>query len=124
MTTTKTIHTDAIARLNSPVFPDGTYNIDTMEAVEFSTGYQVTFCQEGDNYDPEDYEFLVSIFCELSSDGIVYAGKFGGTPEISFHFSDLNSAIRLAKKFNQVSIWSWKIMDGIITGGTGKRENA
>lgn len=120
-TTTKTAHENAIISLLSDIFPDGTYNLSTMEAVEFSKGYQVTFCQEGDNYSADDYDFLVAMFCEFSSDGNVYAGKFGGTPEISFHFSELKYALRFAKMFNQISIWDWSKMDEIKTGGTGKR---
>lgn len=120
-TTTKAMHEAAIEALNDKRFPDGTYNLATMKTVEFATGYQVTFCQVGDNYSADDYDFLVAMFTELSTDGNVYAGKFGGTPEISFHFSDMAAAIRMAKKFNQVSIWNWKACDEIKTGGTGAR---
>ena len=110
-----------IARLNDSIFPDGTYNLDTMKPVEFSTGYQVTFSQIGDAYTDDEYEFLVAMFREMSSDGAVYAGKFGGYPEISFHFSNRDLAVKLAKKFNQYSVWNWKIYDNLITGGTGIR---
>ena len=88
---------------------------------EFSTGYQVTFSQIGDAYTDDEYEFLVAMFREMSSDGAVYAGKFGGYPEISFHFSNRDLAVKLAKKFNQYSVWNWKIYDNLITGGTGIR---
>ena len=125
MTTTtntiKALHETMIAQLTSPVYPDGTYNLETMKAVDFDHGYQVTFCQVGDDYTDDDYEFLCAMFSEVSSDGIVYAGKFGGTPEVSFHFTSCENAIKYAEMFNQVSIWDWKNADEIKTGGTGAR---
>lgn len=120
-TTTKSIHADAIARIATPAFEDGTYDLSTLETVEFSDGYQVTFCQVGDDYSADDYEFLVAMFTEISTDGKVYAGKFDGSAEISFHVKDKNVAIKYAKMFNQVSIWDWKNADEIKTGGTGIR---
>lgn len=116
--TTKALHEEILHKLAS--FEDGTYNLETLEAVEFNKGYQVTFCQVGDNYSDDDYDFLVSMFTEVSSDGIVYAGVFGN-PEISFHFANLETAIRYAKKFNQISVWDWKNGCEIKTGGTGAR---
>ena len=120
-TTLKALHAEAIKALNSEKYTSGTYNLSTLEKVSFNKGYQVTFCQVGDNYTPDDYEFLCAMFCEMSDDGIAYAGKFGGYPEVSFHFSNKADAIRYAKKFNQISIWDWKADDQILTGGTGER---
>ena len=40
--------------------------------------------------------------------GIFGAGKFGGEPEVSFHFKDLETAVKIMEKYNQVSIWDWK----------------
>ena len=94
-----------LTRLNDVSFADGTYNLDTLEAVEFFAGYQVSFCQLGDTYTDDDFEFIVAMFKEVSSDGHVYAGKFGGYPEISFHFANRDLAVRYAKMFNQISIW-------------------
>ena len=63
----------------------------------------------------------------VSSDGKTLAGKFESTPQISFNVSDLNTAVRLAEKYNQISIWDWndgnKTGNGEIkTGVTGKRK--
>ena len=124
MTTTASLldfHRSAIAELNKPDFDDGTYELATLKPVEFSKGYQVTFCQVGDDYSHGAYEYLVNLFRENSSDGKVYLGKFEGEPEVSFHFSVKKTAIRFAKAFNQISIWDWKACDEIKTGGTGKR---
>ena len=120
-TTTKALHEALICKLSSDDFTSGTYNLNTLETVEFSRGYQVSFCCIGDNYTDEEYGFINAMFAELSSDGIAYAGKFEGTPEVSYHISNKKTAIRLAKKFNQISIWDWKNGDTIETGGTGIR---
>ena len=120
-TTTKTAHEININILNSDIYSDGTYNLDTKEAVEFDHGYQVSFCNIGDNYSDDDYEFIVAMFKEVSEDGVVYLGKFDGSAEISFLIHDKGIAIKYAKMFNQISIWDWKNMDVIETGGTGRR---
>lgn len=118
---TQSFHASAIRQLSSPSVPDGTYNLDTMSTVEYSRGYQVTFSQIGDNYSAEEYASKVNEFLNASSDGIVSAGKYGGTPEVSFHVSDRRTAIRLAKKYNQESVFDWRAGDVIFTGGTGIR---
>ena len=119
-TTTKTLHESLLKELASYIYADGTYNLETMEPVEFDDGYQVTFCQIGAEYTEESYDSLVTLFRETADDGNVYAGKFEGEPEISFHFADKDTAILYAKVFNQISIWSWKDADEIKTGGTGR----
>ena len=115
-------HQDVISKLSGDEYSDGTYNINTLTQVEYDDGYQVTFCQIGDNYTPQEYEALVRRFTGLSSDGIVSAGKFGGEPEISFHVASREVAEQLAHEFNQVSIWDWHGDNEISTGGTGRRK--
>ena len=124
--TTTTMNTQALHQINldklaSSAYADGTYNLLTAESVEFNDGYQVSFCQIGDNYTADDYDFIVAMFAEISVDGIAYAGKFECYPEISFHIKDKGIAIKYAKMFNQISIWDWKNADCIATGGTGRR---
>ena len=102
----KELHEDAMRK--TLALDDGTYDMITLEPVSFSDGYQVTFCQVGDNYDDATYRYLVGLFCELSSDCKVYIGKFCGEPEISFHFDSKYFAKYYAKMFNQVSVWNWK----------------
>lgn len=118
---TKQKHEAAIKELSGDKYGDGTYDIDKMEAVNFEEGYQVTFCQIGDDYSPAEYGAKVNEFVKVSSDGKTYAGKFESTPEISFHLKDKEEAIRLAKKYNQISVWDWGAGDEIKTGGTGRR---
>jgi len=119
---TKGEHQKAIDRLRSKDYDDGTYSVTSLKPVDFKDGYQVTFCQIGDDYSDEEYAEKVNEFYEYSSDGESYAGKFQSEPEISFHVSSLEDAIRLAKKYNQISIWDWATGDSIDTGGTGRRD--
>lgn len=118
---TQDLHKEAVAELSKDKYEDGTYNINTLKTVDYDNGYQVTFCQIGDNYNAKDYDDRVNEFLSYSSDGRVLAGKFEGTPEISFHVSSKAEAIALAQKYNQISVWDWKNCDEIKTGGTGRR---
>ena len=142
---TQSDHKKAVAELSKDKYEDGTYDINTKKTVDFPDGYQVTFCQIGDNYSDNEYARKVNECLRLSSDGKTYAGKFEGTPEISFHCADRDKAVKYAKANNQISIWDWKAMqdaiayessnpddaDGIAyrwlmcqikTGGTGRRK--
>ena len=114
-------HKKAVEELSKDKYPDGTYDISNYKTVEYEKGYQVTFCQIGDNYSAKEYDDKVNEFRALSSDGRVSAGKFESTPEISFHVASRDQAIALAKKYNQISVWDWGNCDEIKTGGTGRR---
>lgn len=116
-------HNEAVKELSKDKYPDGTYDTGNYKPVEYDSGYQVTFCQIGDNYNAKDYDARVNEFLSVSSDGRVSAGKFESTPEISFHVASREQAIALAKKYNQISIWDWKNCDEIKTGGTGRRKS-
>lgn len=118
---TQDAHKSAVEELSKDKYEDGTYDISNYKPVEYENGYQVTFCQIGDNYSAKDYDSKVNEFLSVSSDGKVLAGKFEGTPEISFHVSSKSEAIALAQKYNQISVWDWKNCDEIKTGGTGRR---
>lgn len=118
---TQAFHASRVAELNSFKYSDGTYDLGTMTPIEYSSGYQVTFSQIGDNYSAEDYAGKVNEFLKYSSDGKTLAGKFEGTPEVSFHVNSRSQAVKLAKKYNQISIWDWGKCDEIKTGGTGRR---
>ena len=115
-------HKQAVEELSKDKYTDGTYDTSTYKPVEYDNGYQVTFCQIGDNYNAKDYDDRVNEFLSVSSDGRVSAGKFESTPEISFHVSSRDQAVALAKKYNQISIWDWKNCNEIKTGGTGRRK--
>lgn len=125
---TQALHQEKIKELESDKYEgDNTYDLETLKPISFADGYQVTFCQIGDNYTPEQYQQKVNECLKLSSDGKTYAGKFEGTPEISFHCASRNQAIAYARANNQISIWDWKRgnkdwrFGEIKTGGTGRR---
>ena len=120
---TQAEHMSKVTALASASYSDGTYDLDSMTPVEYSRGYQVTFSQIGDRYSAAEYADRVNEFLAVSSDGKTLAGKFEGTPEISFHVSNKRVAVRLAKKYNQISIWDWGNCDEIKTGGTGRHGN-
>ena len=120
---TQQLHKQAIEKLSKAEYSEGTYDIDTMKQVTYDSGYQVTFCQIGDNYSDSEYAEKVNEFLGVSSDGKTRAGKFEGTPEISFHVDSKDVAIDLGKKYNQISVWDWKAEDEIDTGGTGRRKD-
>lgn len=120
-TKTQSEHKSAIVKLSDKSYNDGTYDVSTLKPVDFKDGFQVTFCQIGDDYSDEEYSKLVNEFYDLSTDRKTYAGKFGGAPEVSFHFANREDAVRMAKKYNQISVWDWSMMDEITTGGTGRR---
>lgn len=118
---TKSFHESQVQKLNSKSYKDGTYDLDTLTRVDYNSGFQVTFSQIGDNYSDAEYASKVNEFLAVSSDGRTLAGKFEGTPEVSFHCNDRATAVRLARKYNQISIWDWATCDEIKTGGTGRR---
>lgn len=118
---TQSEHKRAIKELSDSKYEDGTYDITTKKTVSFDDGYQVTFCQIGDNYSDSEYQQKVNECLRMSSDGKTYAGKFESEPEISFHCKSREQAIAYAKANNQISIWDWKNCDEIKTGGTGRR---
>ena len=113
-------YSEQLAQLES--YPDGTYNLDTMEEITYDSGYQVTFCQIGDNYTDSEMAELITEFRTASGDGFVSAGKFEGAPEVSFNVPDKETALDLGRKYNQISVLEWETFDFISTGGTGRRE--
>lgn len=101
-----------IKEIDNKKYEDGTYDINTKKSVSFNDGYQATFQQLGDKYTDKEFGELVKKYSKMT-DGKVYAGKFGGSPEVSFHFKNEKDAIEICEKFNQVSYWNWKTMDEV-----------
>lgn len=122
---TQQFHKSQIEKLSSDKYETGTYNINTLSIIEFDKGYQFTFCQIGDNYSDAEYNALCEgVFAKIGNRN-VYAGKFDGTPEISFHTNDKQFAMEFARQHNQRSIWDWSADNGngaeIDCGGSGDR---
>ena len=104
---------DKLNKFKDPKYEDGTYNLETGEKVDFGNkGYNVSFEQSSDNYTPAQYYDKVQE-CAKKCDGKIYAGKFGGDPEISFYTKDLETAKQIMYKYNQHSIWSNELQDVI-----------
>lgn len=114
-------HDAIISRLSKDDYDSGTYDMETLKPISYNSGFQVTFSQIGDDYDNDTYYKLCKEFLKESSDGKICAGKFEGTPEISFNVGNREKAIELAQKYNQISIWDWANADEIRTGGRGRR---
>lgn len=84
-----------------------TLDIETGKPVSFEKGYSVSFQQSTDNYDDAEYNKRVEE-CRNKCDGNVYAGKYGGDAEVSFHTDSLDDAKELMYKYNQESIYDWQ----------------
>jgi len=89
---------------------DGTYDAKTGKRVELTEGYQVAF-QTSESEDKESkgyltddkYDEIVEKFRRLTGSE-PYVGKFD-VPEISFTCKNKRQALRLAREYNQHSIW-------------------
>jgi hypothetical protein len=93
-----------IKELNKPNIKDGTYDLDTNKPVEFNGGYNVTFETSRDNFtNAEYYDKIEEV--RNKCDGKVYAGKFGGAPELSFYTKDFDTAVKIMEKYNQQGIY-------------------
>ena len=91
---------------------DGTYDLFTKEKVSFDRGYQVSFETDYDQLNNTEYEIL-AYKMSLMSDNNVYLGVYENTPELSFHFEDIELANVLGIVFDQISIWDWSISEQI-----------
>ena len=120
---TQAQHMRIVGELAKDIYPDyNTYDIATLKTVSYGNGYQVTFWNIGDRYTAEEYADHVNEFLQYTPDYVTNAGKFEGSPEISFRVLSKRTAMRLARKYNQISIWDWENEEEINTGGTGRRD--
>lgn len=84
-----------------------TLDTETGKVATFDKGYSVSFQQSSDNYDDKEYYEKVEE-CRNKCDGKLYAGKYGGDAEASFHTDDIETAKELMYKYNQESIYDWE----------------
>lgn len=116
-------------RIMALISEDGTYTINGT-SVNFTDGFQVSFEVVGiDNPASENYlsdklynRIVRRLAKELHSK--VYLGCFEGSVEVSFHTNDLNLAMKIAKEFNQHSVWDWQAMDIIENSQWDKAKNS
>lgn len=119
---TQAQHMRIVEELERDIYPkDKTYDIASLKPVAYNDGYQVSFWEDGVRYTAEEYADHVNEFLQYSPDYVTNADKGDGRPRISFRVLSKRTAMRLARKYNQVSIWDWDNDEEINTGGTGRR---
>lgn len=100
---------------------DGTYDFETGKPKDYPDGYSVSFHQNEPDakgnwksdygrYSDEDYDKNVSDMVKETG-GELNIGYFAGTPEVSVWVKDFKTAVKMAKKHNQHSVWDWKAGD-------------
>lgn len=88
---------------------DGTYRYQTGEAVEYPTGYQVSFVRPEafEELNDEEWDILTSFCCDyLQSEP--HIGVYDGEVEVSFHSFELEKSEDIMRKFNQESLLDWE----------------
>ena len=83
---------------------DGTFDLETGKPIEFDKGFQVAFQEQGGMTDDEYDKIVEEITVETGAKPNL--GCFE-VPEISFHFDDRATAIKMMEKYNQHSLWNW-----------------
>lgn len=90
---------------------DGTYDLNSMRAVNFSGGHQVTFQQrKSAEYTGSFYNALVDCIGKYTG-SMVYVGVYEGQTELSFHTPDELTALDIAIEFHQDSYFDWEACD-------------
>ena len=88
----------------------GTYDLTTGRPKAYDDGYQVSFQKAKVRYSDAEYDALVNkMIVETGSEPD--AGMFEDGPEISFHCADMDLAIKIAREYNQKSVWDWAAGD-------------
>jgi hypothetical protein len=82
-----------------------TYDFETKESVPFDSGYQFSFERPKDDYTGWEFDSIVENLIEITGDK-AYLGRFGNR-EVSFHTNNLELAIDMAQRYNQVSVWDF-----------------
>ncbi len=101
-------HTRILGEISSAKYGDNaTYDLSDYRRIAYEDGYQVAFIRPGANYNPVDYATMVNDFLRYVPGHKANATKVNGYPEITFRFTNLRTAMRLARKYKQVSIWDW-----------------
>ena len=100
---------------------EGTYDFETGKPKNYPNGYSVSFHQNEPDadgkwksdygrYSEKDYDKNVEDLVKETG-GELNIGYFAGTPEVSVWVKDFKTAVKMAKKHNQHSIWNWKKQD-------------
>lgn len=88
---------------------DGTYEYQTHEAVDYPSGYQVSFVRPEafEQLNDRDWDILTSFYCDYLQSK-AHIGVYDGAAEISFHSLELSKAEEVMKEFNQESLLDWE----------------
>jgi hypothetical protein len=106
-------YTDKYAKFDSDKYEDNnTYDLETGETVDKTTGYFFTFYQT-EKQQGRPVEYTGAEFDRLIEDtqkitGNLYAGKYDGQVEPSFHTEDFATAWGYLLKYRQQSIYNAK----------------
>lgn len=83
------------------------YDLRDLERVKFDSGYQVGFLRNGASWTPLEYANMVNDFLRFVPGHRASVTKALGYPEITFRVNNIRNALRLARRYGQVSIWDW-----------------
>ena len=113
------VYTNTMSKIrNFKAKEEGTFDFETGKPKSYPNGYSVSFHQnEPDEngkwksdygrYSEKDYDKNVADLVNETG-GELNIGYFAGTPEVSVWVKDFKTAVKMAKKHNQHSIWNWK----------------
>lgn len=113
------VYTNTMSKIrNFKSKEEGTFDFETGKPKSYPNGYSVSFHQnEPDEngkwksdygrYSEKDYDKNVADLVNETG-GELNIGYFAGTPEVSVWVKDFKTAVKMAKKHNQHSIWNWK----------------
>ena len=87
----------------------GTYDLMTGAPKSYADGYQVSFQKSKVRYSDDEYDRLAHKLI-AETENAPDAGMFDDGPEISFHCPTARLALKIAKDYNQKSVWDWKNM--------------
>lgn len=84
---------------------DGTYILDSIgTSVTLNGGYQVSFEESNNPLDETSFNQFANEFATYYTP---YIGVWDNQVELSFHITDKEFAMSMARIFNQEAIWDW-----------------
>ena len=113
------VYTNTMSKIrNFKAKEEGTFDFETGKPKNYPNGYSVSFHQNEPDangkwksdygrYSDKDYDKNVADLVKETG-GELNIGYFAGTPEVSVWVKDFKTAVKMAKKHNQHSIWNWK----------------
>ena len=102
-------HERALNELNNNVkySSSGVFELTNLRLVSHNGGYQVIFWNPEETYTPSQYANVMNDFMRYSYLHRAEATKEDGEARISFLIPNKRDALRLARRYNQSSVWDW-----------------